>query len=307
MLDNKQIFEESLVNHLYFAGTIRSFCIAIGLTFFKNNQEYIDRAIAFGYRATDITNKAISYMNKEIANAVLENNVYITEYTKQIDLLTERLFDINLEIAVDKDIKLLSSRDIVLYNDETMEKIDDLNNEALILINDFKGFCQEIKNKLDKQELFSYLYPDFFNYMYDEISVYGRDIERILSKKDYTNFYLSEYTYYFNNLLKESALYIRGFLDTIHQDIFDMASFYIDAFNNLIEKYLKGNNDISLNIETEKLVLQYKTFISKIIKDLLESKVYFITPPVVLDNFLTNINVYLFILKYATKIKKNVN
>ena len=25
----------------------------------------------------------------------------------------------------------------------------------------------EIKTKLDNQELFSYLYPDFFNYMYD--------------------------------------------------------------------------------------------------------------------------------------------
>lgn len=307
MLDNKQIFEESLVNHLYFAGTIRSFCITIGLTFFKNNQDYIDRAIDFGYRATDITNKAIIYMNKELANAVLENNVYITEYTKQIDLLTERLFDINLQIGVDKDIELLTSRGNVLYNEETMKKIDELNNESLILINEFKGFCQEIKKQLDEQELFSYLYPDFFNYMYDEISVYGRDIERILSKKDYTNFYLSEYTYYFNNLLKESALYIRGFLDTIHQDIFDMASFYINAFNNLIEKYLKGENDISLNIETEKMVLQYKSFVSKIIQDLLTSKVYYITPPVVLDNFLTNINVYLYIIKYVDKIKNNVN
>ena len=74
-----------------------------------------------------------------------------------------------------------------------MEKIDNLNNDATILINDFKEFCSEIKTKVDNGELFSYLYPDFFNYMYDEIAVYGRDLERIMSKKDYTEFYLNEF------------------------------------------------------------------------------------------------------------------
>ena len=303
MLDNKDIYEQSLVNHLYFAGSIRSFCSTIGLTFFKNNQDYIDRAVALGYRATDIVNKAILYMNKELATAVLDNDVYITPYTKELDLLTEKLFDINLFIGVDKDISVLKTRGTVEFNDETMAKIDELNKESMNLINDFKDFCGEIKTKLDSQELFSYLYPDFFSYMYDEISVYGRDIERIMSKKDYTDFYLSEFTYYFNELMRESALYIRGFLDTINQDIFDMASFYVNAFANLTEKYLKKTDtNENLSLETEKLVINYKKFVTDIIEKLLKAKIYFITPPITLDNFLTNINVYLFILKYARKL-----
>ena len=306
MIENKEIAYESLANHLYFAGSIRSFCSTIGLTFFKNNQDYIDRAIKLGYRATDIINETITLMDKDLAGDVIKSDVYITPYTKELDMLTEKLFDISLEIQVDKDLELLNSRDIITFNEEYIKKIDTLNNKAISLIDDFKDFCSEIKTKLDNGELFSYSYPDFFNYMYDEISVYGRDIERILSKNDYTDFYLSEYNYYFNNLLQESALYIRGFLDTIHQDIFDMASFYIDAFNNLIERYLKGEDSLLLGNDTEKLVLEYKTFVSKVIDGLLNSELHFITPPIVLDNFLTDINVYLFILKYARKIDKTV-
>ena len=302
MLDNKQVFEQSLVNHIYFAGSMRSFCTTIGLTFFRNNQNYIDRAVALGYRATDIINLAISYMNKEIADEVLKNNVYITPYTKDIEKLTEKLFGVDLVIDFNQDEKILRTRGKVEYNEATMQKINELNNQALILINDFKVFCGEIKEKLDSQELFSYLYPDFFNYMFDEISVYGRDIERILSKKDYTDFYLSEYAYYFNELLRESALYIRGFLDTVHQDIFDMASFYVDAFSSLIEKYLKNQDNEALSSETEGLVSNYGNSISNIIERLLKAEIYFITPPIVLDNFLTNVNVYLFILKYARGI-----
>ena len=300
MLDNKEIYYESLANHIYFAGSIRSFCTSIGLSFFKNNQEYIDRAISLGYRATDIINQTIIYMDKELASDVLENDIYITPYTKDLDLLTEKLFDISLLISIDKDLEILKSRGEIEFNEDSSKKIDVLNNDALILINDFKDFCSEIKTKLDNHELFSYLYPDFFNYMYDEISVYERDIERINSKKDYTQFYLNEYVYYFNELLRESALYIRGFLDTKYQDIFDMASYFVNAFANLGEKYLK-NKDSSLMIETKKIVTNYKSFVTDIIEKLLKAKIYFITPPITLDNFLTNINVYLFILNNNTK------
>ena len=294
MLDNKEYAYESLANHIYFANSIRSFCTTIGLTFFKNNQTYIDKAISLGYQATDIINQTILLMDKELANDVLESDVYITPYTKKLDLLTQKLFDISLLIQIDKDIELLKNREVIMYNDDVITKISELNNESLKLINDFKDFCSDIKTKIDNNELFSYSYPDFFNYMYDEISVYGRDIERINSKKDYTKFYLNEYMYYFNELLRESALYIRGLLDTKYQDTFDMASYFVNAFSNLSEKYLKNKDDLS--IETERLVTDYKTFVTDIIDKLLLSKLSFITPPITLDNYLTNINVYLFLI-----------
>ena len=184
MLTNKDLYEQSLVNHIYFAGTIRSFCTTIGLTFFKNNQNYIDRAIALGYRATDIINESILLMNKELADAVIENDVYITPYTKELDLLTEKLFDISLIIGVDKDIEILKNKSNVNY-DEVIDRVNKLNSASLELTNDFKEFVRMIKIKLDSGDLFSYLYIDFFNYMFDEISVYGRDIKRIESKNDY--------------------------------------------------------------------------------------------------------------------------
>ncbi len=303
MLNNKDVYEQSIVNHIYFLGSIRVFCTAIGLTFFKNNQEYIDKGIEIGRESTRICDLALSYLNEEIASQILNNEVYITKYTKELDDLTEKLFKVDLENQVDKDINILKTRKDVVYTDELIKNINDLNNQGLKLVNDFKTFVSDIKNKLDKDTLFSYLYPNFFTYMYDEVSVYGRDLERIISRKDYTKFYLSEFTFYFNELLKKSSEYIRGFLDTTHQDLFDKATIYIDAFGELIEKYLKNNSDITLFNETEELVNSYKVFVISIIEKLLNKEIYFIIPPIVLDNFLTDINVYLFILKYARTIK----
>ena len=304
MLTNKDIYNESLVNHIYFANSIRSFCTTIGLTFFKNNQDYIDRAINLGYKATDIINEAISLMNKEIANEVLNSNAYITPYTKELSLLTEKLFDINLLIGIDKDIETLNNKENVNY-DEVIDRVNELNKKALVLINDFKEFVLEIKNKLDNGSLFSYLYIDFFTYMFDEISVYGRDIKRIESKNDYTEFYLNEFVYYYNELLRESAKYIRGFLDTREKELFDKASYFVNAFASLTEKYLKNKDNSNINIETERLVNEYKKYVSDVIERLLSSQINLIIPPVTLDNFLTNINVYLFVLNYAKKYEKS--
>lgn len=301
MLNNKDILNQSLVNHMYFASSIRSFCTTIGLTFFKNNQDYIDRAIAIGREATEIINQALEYMDQELANDVIKSDTYITPYSMDLALLTEELFEINLEIAIDKDKEILNTRKNITINDDVMNKIYKLNEAAERLINKFLSFVIEIRDKLSIGELFSYIYPDYFNYMYEEISVYQRDLARIKTKEDYTNFYINEYNYYFNELLRKTGEYLRGFLDTTHQDVFDLLSYYIDAFSKLIEKYLKNKNDLTLTNETERLVSNYKNFITDIIERLLKSELYFITPPISLDNFLTNINVYLYIIDYIRK------
>ena len=238
-------------------------------------------------------------MNKDLADIITSNYVYITPYTKDLYSLTEKLFDIDLVIEIDKEIELLNTRSNINIDSDIINKINELNNKSLGLINSFKEFVSEIKNKLTNGSLFSYLYFDFFNYMFDEISVYERDIKRIESGNDYTEFYLSEFVYYFNELLRESAKYIRGFLDTNEGELFDKASYFVNAFSSLTEKYLKKEDNLS--IETEKLVTSYKEYLVMLIEKLLESRISFITPPTTLDNFLTNINVYLYILKYARK------
>ena len=81
MLNNQEIYEQSLVDHLYYSRTIRSFCISIGQSFFGNNRKYIDEAIILGTRATDIGNLAISYANGKIGKEIVQSNFYITPYT----------------------------------------------------------------------------------------------------------------------------------------------------------------------------------------------------------------------------------
>ena len=119
----------------------------------------------------------------------------------------------------------------------------------------------------------------------------------MLNEKEFYIESLRDHLYYLRT--------IRNFCITMELSFYKNNLKYIEIcidFANLTEKYLKNNNN-DLSIETEKIVLNYKLFVSDIIDRLLRDEVYFIIPPTTLDNFLTNINVYLYIIKYVRQFK----
>ena len=303
MLDNREIYEQSLIEHLYYARAIRSFCITIGVSFFGNNEEYIQKAFNLGVIAREIEEESINLANKKIGDIILNSDFYYTPYSIDCELLTEKLFDIDLKSNLEGDIQKLKNKKDFNIDNNIIENINLLNQKGLMLAKDFDTFCLDIKNKLIKQELFSYLYPTFFDYLYDVMHIYLKDLERIIQKIDYAPIYLENYDYYFNEAFKKTAQFVRGFLDTRHQNLFDMSSFYVNAFGKMALKYLKSDDKENLNLETEKLVQNYQKFLSDVIEKLLKSKIYFITPAITIDHFLASVNVYLYIMEY----NKNAN
>ena len=77
-----------------------------------------------------------------------------------------------------------------------------------------------------------------------------------------------------------------------------MASFYVNSFNEVINEYLKVSISPDINEElsnkTLELLIDYQDFLKNILKRLINKELYFITPPVSLDNIYTSINFYIF-------------
>ena len=118
--------------------------------------------------------------------------------------------------------------------------------------------------------------------------------------ENYSPIYATGYSYDFANTLLKTAKFIRDWVDTVNSDIFDLASYYVNAFNEIIEKYLKM--DISPDSQKElskimnNLLLDYQDFIKNILKQLINNEIHFITPPISIDNIYTSVNFYKFIM-----------
>ena len=302
MLTNVEIFNQSIVNNLYFLRTIREFAASIELSFYETNQVYIDIANNFRKEAESLVLETTKLANGNVNQNFLEYALNTVKYSKEIELLTEKIFNINLNRSItDSELSIKANSQITVTN-EMLEKTKAINEKALVLSQNFITFANDIRSSLLKNELFSSLYPDYYTYIYNDISIYISDLKRIIYKENYSPMYVMDMEYYFNEALGKTAEFIRGWLDPINLDLFDRSTYFANSFRNITNEYLNVNMTPDLQIElkskTINLVKQYKLFVEQIIEKLLNASLYLAVSPITIDNIYTSINSYLYAIQF---------
>ena len=254
----------------------------------------------FANKCDELGREAISYTGGFVSKEALNSGIYVTEFSLPCEKLTEKLFGIEIDTAFTQQELELKAGINESINSTVINNIKKLNEKALVFANNFSKFCTEIRDKLDTNNLFSFSYSDFFSYIFDEINTYILDLERIIRMEGYSPIYAVGYEYNFAVTLQKTARFIRDWVDVKSTDVFDMASFYVNSFGEIIDEYLKASisPDVqeTLANETNKLLVDYQDFLRNILKRLISRELYFITPPVSIDNIYTSINFYKFTL-----------
>ena len=116
----------------------------------------------------------------------------------------------------------------------------------------------------------------------------------------YSPIYAVGYEYNFATTLQKTAKFIRDWVDVKSIDVFDMATYYVNSFGEIIDKYLKASisPDISeaLSNEMNNILTDYQDFLKNVLNRLIVREIYFITPPVSIDNIYSSVNFYKFTL-----------
>ena len=300
LLTEREFFIQSLRDHLYYLRSIRGFCITIELSFYKNNVKYINICQDFANKCDELGREAISYTGGFVSQNALANQIYVTEYSLPCEKLTEKLFGIDIDTAfTEKELSFQAGLNEKI-NDTIIENIKKLNAKALTFAQNFKMFCNEIRTKLDNNELFSFSYSDFFSYIFDEVDTYILDLQRLLAMEGYSPIYAVGYEYKFATTLQKTARFIRDWVDVKSRDVFDMSTYYVNSFGEIVDLYLKAS--ISPDVQetlaknTNAILIDYQNFMRDILKRLIAGELYFITPPVSIDNIYTSVNFYKFVL-----------
>ena len=305
LLTDKEFYIQSLRDHLYYLRSIKEFCLTIELSFYKNNAEYIALSQNFANKANELGKEALSYTGGLVSPEALESGIYVTEFSLPCEILTEKLFGINIDTTfTEEELKFQAGLNQNI-NDQLVNNIKKLNEKALIFAQNFKMFCNEIREKLDSNQLFSFSYSDFFNYLFDEIDSYILDLQRIVAMEGYSPIYAVGYEYKFATTLQKTARFIRDWVDISNKDVFDLASYYVNSFGEIIDLYLKASisPDVqeTLSINMNNILKDYQDFLRNILTRLINGELYFITPPISIDNIYKSVNFYKFVLDIEEK------
>lgn len=304
MLSDSKFIENSLISNLYYLRTLREFCTRVQLSLPSNYKEYIDIAGKLAKQCEELGSKIMKYANRNIPSVALNSYIFVTPYTLRLEELTNKLFayDINTDITKQE---LALEPGIPKPNPEIIQALEEINQEALNIANEFINFSSELSNNVSNQNAFCFYYNSLNTNTVYEMNVYISILERLINKDNLDPLYVIDYEYGFNKLMAGIATYIRGECDPIYVDVVNQANNFVNEYSNLVLEYeniiLSPENQKNMTDNSIELSKRFKLFVEDCLQRLLKKELYFSSPPITKDNALTDINFFIYNLEENIK------
>ncbi|MDD6223998.1 MAG: DUF2935 domain-containing protein [bacterium] len=294
------LIQQSLTNHLFYLRSMREFSLNIELSFFQNNQEEIATARDFVERCAELEQEVIDLSNGKLERVLLDSRIFVTNYTLDLELLTKKLFDVDIHTNLTEQEFNLIPKEQDESIEQAFDQVMDINQRTVTLANNFVDFCSSLFIRMKKNELFSYSYPLFYGFMIRSIRLYIRDLERIIQGTSVDPTYIARFEYYYSESMMNICQFITGLSDPDQISILNQAENFRSDYQAAMTKYqqasLTPESQIVLREELLELTGRFQKFIINIIQGILNQKLYFIVEPLFFDNMLTEVNYFLYLL-----------
>lgn len=307
MINDIEFIKQSLINNMYYLRKIRDYCVNLQLAFFEKDQYYIRNAEALGIRCAEIGNLLISIADDYISEEILESNFLFTQYTLPCELLTEKLFGVELNTEITEEQVKFKSGNSNTTSKEIVNKIEEINIKCIAIVDDFIEFCKDIHSKQKRNELFAYSPPFLIMHLIVIADLYKNFLERLMKRLNADPTEVVDYEYLYNTSMKNIAIFIRSFVNASSNDVFIRAQSFVVEFDNLLTEYkrtgLTPENQKILTNKSITIVTRFQNFVKTLVEGLLNAELYFIIEPLALDNFYKSANYFKYILTTIKKIE----
>lgn len=286
----------SLELHLFFGRIMKEHSLFLEAGFTPPNSALAERAEHFKKEFENLLCKAVSLSNGIISDEVLNSGEIFTEFTALAERQTEKFTGISINQNITNKEQNLSSNIKCRNISENYRQVKQLNQIALKLLNGLISFKEEILRKVLHCEIFTMNYPLLIEHIIREAKLY-REYVHMLEKNGTLNCHtMKEIECFWNQIMMEHAMFIRGLLDPSEDDLFDSANAFADEYSKLLEACRNVNDKIlkSDSLNTTKRFQEFKTAGTKGIE---QCKIRSVILPLLTDHVLREANHYIRLLE----------
>jgi len=298
MIDEKTLVISSLELNLFFARIMKEHSFFLEAGFTPANAKLSKTADDFKERFESILKKAVYLGNNVISNDILNSGEIVTEYTLKSEEKTTKYTGINLDKEITKLELELKSKDNPHISKKFVHEVKELNKSALYLIDGLIKFKENILKDVLSCRIFTMNYPHLIEHILKEAKLYRLELMALDNNQNIEES-IKETELFWDRIMMEHALFIRGSLDPTEKNLIKTANNFAIEFGDLLKK-AKAANDNTMPIitnmtleETEKLHDFKKTGTI----GLNECKIRSIILPLLADHVLRESNHYIRLLK----------
>jgi hypothetical protein len=302
MLSNAEFARQSLGLHLFFTRIMKehSFFLEIGFT--PRDSNFTKTADEFRIAFDKVLRDVIMLSEGVVGIDILNSGEIITPFTLKAEEASTFYtgVQINTELTLMEDN--LSAGDHSNLDNIKVQRVFDLNQYVIDLLEQLIKFKTRILNDVISCKMFTVNYPLLIDHILREAQLYRLLLQRLNGKEDVDieKEALEQETFW-NRIMAEHSLFIRGLLDPTENDLIITANNFGNEFNQLYEESKAAMNQTvplsKVTSDSLRATIDISKFNAQGTQGILNCKVKSIIIPLLGDHVLRESNHFLRLLK----------
>lgn len=286
----------SIETHLFFARIMREHALFLEAGFPCKDELWIQKADFFRIEFENLLRDVVAIANGRVNSYLINSNELVTKFTIPAEQKTAQFTGISIDSRISESELALRAGNVRPDSKEFLGAIFHINERSLQLLNGLIDFKESILNEVNNCTLFTANYPLLIEHIIREAKLYRRTIEELMSNRRLSYQRLCETQLFWNQIMMEHALFIRGLLDPSEEQLIDTADDFAKDYKELLETAKRQDCRAMAQMSLAKTI-EYRDFKTAGADGILNCKISSIILPLLADHVLREANHYIRLLE----------
>lgn len=289
----------SLETHLFFGRIMKEHALFLQAGFPAGETGYRSKASWYRDEFEKVLWQTVRFSDGMVGKDVLCSGEVFTEYTVMAEQQTGRLTKIPIDVRITQAEENLQAGREACKDERMARRIRQLNHHVLHLLGGLIEFKKQILQEVTCCRLITANYPLLIEHIIREAELYQKMIASLEDGTCKSVEQMAETERFWNQIMMEHALFIRGLLDPTEGELIETADSFAGDYQRLLEearqKDCRAMNGLTRKtLETTK---KYRDFKAAGTKGITGCEIRSIILPLLADHVLREANHYLRLLK----------
>ena len=300
MESKRNYIVDSLELHLFFARIMKEHSFFLKVGFLPPGASLAQRGEHFLRRFEMILSRAITLSNHVVRTCVLHSGELFTPFTDRAECQTQRFTGTTLNRSLTARTMRLQGRDCV---DEMSvpraltAQVRQLNRDALALVEQLIAYKEEVLSQVNSCRLFTVNYPLLIEHILREARLYRAYLRQLEGLDDCTCETLRSSELFWNQIMMEHALFIRGLLDPTENELIQTANDFAADYRHLLDSAAAATTEMMNRGNALELTEKFRDFKRAGVEGIEGCKIRSIILPLLADHVLREANHYIRLLE----------
>ena len=289
----------SIETHLFFSRIMKEHSLFLEAGFPCVDKIWIQRADWFRQQFENLLRDTVRISSNRVNRIILKSGELATEFTVPAERQTEYLSGISIDSRITlQEFNIRPGFNLHEGRDAT-KAVHAINNRALQLLDGLIAFKENILDEVSKGALFNANYPLLIEHILREAKLYRATVVELLNDRQLSYKNLKKTEEFWNRIMMEHALFIRGLLDPSEAELIVTADKFALEYKELLERARQQDCRAANGLAKASLneTLKYREFKAAGTEGILDCKIASIILPLLADHVLREANHYIRLLE----------